>query len=199
MRVAEVQYDELDAEQKRIYDIIVGTRKNGLGGPFSVLVRIPHVAEPANDLHNALRLHGKLDRRIFELLILIVARAHTTEFAWVVHEAIALKAGLDTKVIEAVRERRVPDFPNADERVTYDLVLQLLQTRTLSTQTYQRGIERLGLDLLLEIVSAVGFYSMICLVLNSFEVPASGGIKPLAIADALSSATPAHRLKNPGS
>jgi 4-carboxymuconolactone decarboxylase len=183
MRVANVQYDQLDAEQKRIYDIIAGTRKGALGGPFSVLVRVPHVAEPANGLHNAYRLNGKLDRRIFELLILIVARAHATEFAWVVHEAIALKAGLDARIIDAVRERRVPDFQNADERLTYDLVTQLLQIKTLNKQAYQRGIDGLGLELMLELISAVGFYSMICLVLNTFAVPASGGITPLATAD----------------
>jgi 4-carboxymuconolactone decarboxylase len=184
MRVPEVRYEELDAGQKRVYDIIAGTRKSGLGGPFSVLVRIPHVAGPANDLHNAYRLNGKLDRRIFELLILIVARAHTTEFAWTVHEALALKAGLDENVIAAVRERRTADFKQADERLTYDLVTQLLQTRTLSSAAYQRGVEALGVDLMLELVSAVGFYSMICLVLNSFAVPASGGGTPLANSDA---------------
>jgi 4-carboxymuconolactone decarboxylase len=183
MRVSEVRYEELDAEQKRIYDIIAGTRKSGLGGPFSVLVRIPHVAEPANALHNAYRLNGKLDRRIFELLILIVARAHTAEFAWVVHEALALKAGLDPKIVDAVRERRVPSFNHADERLAYDLVTQLLQTKTLSTSVYKRGIDGLGLDLLLELVSAVGFYATVCLVLNAFAVPASGGGTPLAAAD----------------
>src|SRR5215208_4993936 len=171
MRVAEVRYEALDAEQKRVYDIIVGSRKSGLGRPFSVLVRITHVAEPANGLHNAFRLHGKLNRRIFELLILMVARAYTAEFAWVVHEALALKAGLDEQIIAAVRERRVPDFKGNDERLTYDLVNQLLQTKSLSSSAYQRGIDGLGLDLLLELVSAVGFYSMVCLVLNTFGVP----------------------------
>ena len=184
MRVAEVRYDELDADQKRIYDIIAGTRKSGLGGPFSVLVRIPHVAEPANGLHNAFRLSGRLDRRIFELLILIVARDHTTEFAWVVHEALALKAGLDEAIIAAVRERRLPDFKQADERLTYDLVMQLLRTKNLSESAYQRGIDLLGLDLLIELVSAVGFYTMVCLVLNTFAVPAAGNRTPLASADA---------------
>jgi 4-carboxymuconolactone decarboxylase len=183
MRVAEVRYEALDAEQKRVYDIIVGSRKSGLGGPFSVLVRIPHIAEPANGLHNAFRLNGKLDRRIFELLILMVARAYTAEFAWAVHEALALKAGLDEQIIAAVRERRVPDFKGNDERLTYDLVNQLLQTKTLSSLAYQRGVDGLGLDLLLELVSAVGFYSMVCLVLNTFAVRAPGDQAPLTAAD----------------
>ena len=183
MRVAEVRYEALNAEQKRVYDIIVGSRKSGLGGPFSVLVRIPHVAEPANGLHNAFRLHGKLNRRIFELLILMVARAYTAEFAWVVHEALALKAGLDEQIIAAVRERRVPDFKGNDERLTYDLVNQLLHTKTLSSSAYQQGIDGLGLDLLLELVSAVGFYSMVCLVLNTFGVPAPDGQTPLTAVD----------------
>lgn len=184
MRVGEVRYDELDPEQKRMYDIIAGTRKSGLGGPFSVLVRVPHVAEPANGLHNAFRLSGKLDRRIFELLILIVARQHTAEFAWVVHEALALRAGLDPAVIAAVRERRMPDFKHADERLTYDLVTQLLQTSRLNDSAYQRGVAALGVDLLIELTSAVGFYTLVCLVLNTFEVPAADGQIPLANADA---------------
>src|SRR5581483_10284846 len=149
-----------------------------------VLVRIPHVAEPANGLHNAYRLNGKLDRRILELLILMVARAHGAEFAWVVHEAIALKAGLEPAIVDALLDRRVPDFKQTDERLTYDLVTQLLQTKTLSKAAYKRGIDGFGLDLLLELVSAVGFYSMVCLVLNSFAVPAAEGQTPLASADA---------------
>jgi 4-carboxymuconolactone decarboxylase len=181
-RVADVRYEELNAEQKRMYDVIAGTRKSGLGGPFSVLVRIPHVAEPANGLHNAFRLNGKLDRRIFEMLILMVAREYTAEFAWVVHEALALKAGLAPAIITAVRERRVPDFTRADERLTYDLVTQLLHTKALNDAAYQRGIDALGLDLMVELVSAVGFYSMVCLVLNSFAVPAFDNSTPLASA-----------------
>jgi 4-carboxymuconolactone decarboxylase len=183
MRVAEVRYEELNTEQKRLYDIIAGSRKSGLGGPFSVLVRIPHVAEPANGLHNAFRLSGKLDRRLFELLILMVARKHTTEFAWVVHEALALKAGLDPAVIAALRARRMPDFKQADERLTYDLVSQLLEASRLNEDAYRRGFEALGLDLLIELTSAVGFYTMVCLVLNTFAVPASNGQSPLAAAD----------------
>jgi hypothetical protein len=33
MRVAEVRYKEFDAGQKRMCDIIAGTRKSGLGAP----------------------------------------------------------------------------------------------------------------------------------------------------------------------
>lgn len=183
MRVPEVRYDELNPEQKRLYDVIVGTRKSGLGGPFSVLVRIPHVGEPANGLHNAYRLTSKLDKRLLELLILMVARRHATEFAWVVHEALGLQAGLDPAVIAAVRERRTPSFARADEQLTYELVSQLLQSSTLNSVAYQRGLDGLGLDRLIELTSAVGFYTMVCLVLNTFGVPASGGQTPLAAAD----------------
>src|SRR3954469_13184787 len=134
MRVAEVRYDELDSEQKRIYDIIAGTRKSGLGGPFSVLVRVPHLAGPANDLHNAFRLEGKLDRDVFEMLVLMVARHHGSDFAWAVHEALALKAGLEPRIVEAIRTRRLPDTRRDTERLMFDIVTQLLQAGTLGAQ-----------------------------------------------------------------
>ena len=179
-RLEQVQVETLDPEQKRMYDIIVGTRKGGLGGPFSVLVRTPHIAEPANGLHNAFRLNGKLDRRLFELLVLMVARDYSTEFAWTVHEALARAAGLEADIIAAVRERRVPDFVHDDERLIYDLVMQLLTSKSLNDTTYRRGLAALGAGLLIEVTSAVGFYSMVCLILNTFGVPAPDGNAPLS-------------------
>jgi 4-carboxymuconolactone decarboxylase len=182
-RLEQVRPADLTAEQKRMYDIIVGTRATGLGGPFSVLVRTPYIAEPANGLHNAFRLTGKLDRRVFELLVCMVARECGAEYAWAVHEELARKAGLAPDVIVAVRERRMPGFAHDDERLIYDLTTQLLKTKTLNEATYRRAVAALGVDLLIEVTSAVGFYSMVCMLLNTFGVAAPGGERPLGSVD----------------
>ncbi len=182
-RLDNVRPSDLNAEQKRIYDIIVGTRASGLGGPFSVLVRTPYIAEPANGLHNAFRLTGKLDRRVFELLVCTVARECGAEYAWAVHEELARKAGLAPEIVAAVCERRTPEFSRDDERLIYDLTIQLLRTKTLNEPTYRCAVAALGVDLLIEVTSAVGFYSMVCMVLNTFGVSAPGGERPLGTVD----------------
>jgi 4-carboxymuconolactone decarboxylase len=55
--------------------------------------------------------------------------------------------------------------------VIYDVVTELLATKTVGTATYRRALQALGAELLIEAVGAVGFYSMVCMTLNVFEVP----------------------------
>jgi 4-carboxymuconolactone decarboxylase len=182
-RLDPVTVEDLDREQRALHDIIAGTRGGSLGGPLSVLIRTPHIADPANELHNAFRLNGRLDRHIFEMLVIVVARHHRTEFAWEIHARLALKAGLDSTIIETIRIGGDPVFTQPDERFVYDLTIQLLKNSTLDQPSYDHAAEMLGINHLIEVVSAVGFYSMLCLILNTFGVVAPSGEHPLAGAE----------------
>jgi 4-carboxymuconolactone decarboxylase len=160
----------MSAEQKQLYDIICATRAGHLGGPLSILIRTPHLAGAADDLHNAFRLNGKLKRRAFEMLVLMVAHHYKAAFAWVTHESLALKAGLPAQAIVAIAENRAPDFADKDEKTIHAVTERLLAQKTLDDVLYRRATEQLGSELLIETVAAVGFYSMVCLLLNSFDV-----------------------------
>jgi len=50
-----------------------------------------------NKVGDVLRILGKLDKRLIELLILVAAREWNCDYQWVVHEAAAVKAGLSPK------------------------------------------------------------------------------------------------------
>jgi 4-carboxymuconolactone decarboxylase len=172
--------EELTPEQRRLHDEIMRTREKGLSGPFGVWLRNPSVAEPAERLQNAFRLHSKLDRRVAELLVLLVARDWTAQYAWYLHEKLALKAGLDADAVAAIRDRRRPEALRDDEQVIYDVVTELQTTKTVSAATYDRALQVLGAEVLIEAVSAVGFYAMVCMTLNVFEVPIPSGATPIA-------------------
>jgi 4-carboxymuconolactone decarboxylase len=178
-RLSPIQPESLTPEQKQLYDQVMSTRPNGLAGPFGVWVRKPSVGEPCERLQNAFRLHGALDRRVAELLILMVAREWTAQYAWYLHEKLGLKAGLTADTIAAIRARERPPTLQPNEGLVYDLVRELLETKTISTATYDRSLQHLGEGLLIEVVSAVGFYSMVCMTLNAFDVPIPEGAPAL--------------------
>jgi 4-carboxymuconolactone decarboxylase len=178
-RLDPIRVEELTAEQRPVYEEIMRTRPKGLAGPFGVWLRRPSIAEPCEKLQSAFRLHGRLDRRLAELLVLLVAREWTAQYAWYMHERLAREAGLDPATIEAIRERRRPAALLPDEQPVYDVVTELLATRTLSTATYQRAVDALGTDLLIEVVGAMGYYTMACITLNTFAVPIPAGTTPL--------------------
>lgn len=178
-RVPVLQVEDLAPEQRRIYNDIARSRGGVVRGPFPIWLRNPGLAEHADQLGNALRVHGKLEKRLFELVVLIVARHWSAQYEWFSHSKSALKAGLAPEIVEAVRDHRLPEFVREDERLVYEIVAELVETRTLSQPSYDRALAALGLDLLIEMITAAGFYTMVAMVLNAFDAPVPSGERPL--------------------
>jgi 4-carboxymuconolactone decarboxylase len=178
-RVPEVQLDHLTPEQERVYGEISQARRGVVRGPFAIWIRLPEIADRANQFANALRLHGKLDRRLFELMVLIIARYWSAQYEWYAHEEHGLKAGLSPQVVDAIRNHRNPDFKRDDERLIYDVITELNETKTLSESTYNRALNALGLDLLIELITGAGFYTTAAMMINVFDAPVPDGKRPL--------------------
>ncbi|MFY9694885.1 MAG: carboxymuconolactone decarboxylase family protein [Xanthobacteraceae bacterium] len=175
-RVDEVKRESLDARQRQLYDDIMRTRPRGaLSGPFSVWMHTPDIAEAANGLANCFRVHARLDKRLIELITLMMCRAGTVKYAWSVHEPLARQAGLSPHVVDAIRANKQPDFSRDDERLIYDLVTELRTTKALSDGTFARATAAFGRDGVIEAVSCAGFYAMAGFVLNAFDVPPPPG------------------------
>jgi protein-tyrosine-phosphatase len=86
----------------------------------------------------------------------------------------------DFVVVIAEKERWPPKFTREDERVVYDTITELNETHTLSGLAYDRALAALGLDLLIELIAAAGFYTMVAMTLNAFDAPVPGGKRPLS-------------------
>jgi 4-carboxymuconolactone decarboxylase len=177
-RVEDLKPESLTPEQKAIHDRIAGSRGGTVRGPFAIWLRNPAVADAADKFGTILR-KGKLDGRLFELMVLLVARHWSAQYEWFAHERHAREVGIPDPVIEALRHRRKPEFARDDERLVYDLVTEMNETRTLSQPTYDRAVVMLGLDLVIELITALGFYTMVAIMLNGFDAPVPGGARPL--------------------
>ena len=171
--------DQLTPEQKRLHDAIAGPRGGSVGGPFAVWLRVPRIAEAANRMGNSLRLEGKLDRRLFELAILVIARHWSAQYEWFVHEKAALNAGVSSDVVEALRHGQAPRFARSDEQLVYDVVRELQETRALAQASFDRALAALGPDLVIELISVIGFYTTAAMMINAFDAPVPSGARPL--------------------
>jgi 4-carboxymuconolactone decarboxylase len=178
MRVEDLKPETLTAEQKAIHDRIAGSRGGVVRGPFAIWLRQPAIADAADRLGSTLR-KCSLDQRLFELMVLVVARHYSAQYEWFAHERHAREVGLDPAVIEAIRGRRKPTFTDDNEQIVYDVVAEMNETRTLSQSTYDRAVAALGLDKMIELVTALGFYTMVAIMLNGFDAPVPGGERPL--------------------
>jgi 4-carboxymuconolactone decarboxylase len=180
-RIANLSPESMNVDQRRIHDEIAAKRRGIVAGPFAIWLRNPTLADRANQLGNALRADGKLDKRLFELMVLITARRWSAQYEWHAHEHQARSAGLPDAVIEALRAGAVPVFAAADEQLIYDMTTALHAGGVLPAAIYDRALALFGLDQLIELSAAIGFYAMVAMTLNTFDAPVPGGGHPLPV------------------
>ncbi len=179
-RLPELKIADFDPEQKRaLASLRTVISQDGLGGPFSVWLRMPGIGPALIELFVAMRRQSKLERRLFELMTLVVIRRWSAQFAWWAHGARAQEVGIAPEIVEAIRTRRVPTIDRADEKVVYDLATEIMDTHRVSDATYARARETLGEAVLIELMTSIGFYNMVGITLTGFDVATPDGSRPL--------------------
>jgi 4-carboxymuconolactone decarboxylase len=165
----------LTPEQQRVYGEIAAAHTGNVRGPWAIGLRVPEVADHLHQLYERLARDSKLGQRLYELIVLVVARHWTAQFAWQTHEKNALAAGIAPATVDAIRERRTPRFERDDERIAYDTVTELSTSRALSDASYANAQAFFGDDLLVELISVAGLYTMVAMLLNAFDAPVPAG------------------------
>ncbi len=166
----------LTREQLRIYGEIAGPRDGQVGGPFAVwLPAMPEFADRVNRVGEVLRFRGKLPKQLLEILILCVARHWGSDFQWSAHAALAVRFGLRAEYIEQIRLGDNPQFTEEAPKAIFAAATELLRDRKLSQHSYDRLATLFDFEELVELITALGQYSMAAIVMNAFEiVPADG-------------------------
>ena len=170
-RLADIVPENLDAEQRRAYHDILNSPRGVVQGPLRVWVNSPGLADRAQALGAFCRYDTCLEPRLSELAIIVTGAHWRAGFEWHVHAPIAIKAGLDPICVEAIRRREQPAFEKADEAAVHAFARELLDTRRVSAATYAGALALLGERALIDLVGILGYYGLICMTINAFEVP----------------------------
>lgn len=165
----------LTPEQKRVHDEILSGPRGIVEGPLRVWLMSPKLADRAQALGAFCRYDTKLPPRLSELAILVTGAFWKAGFEWAVHCPIALKAGVDPAVAEAIRTRKEPVFAAEEDAAVYAFARELHANRKVSDATYDRAIAALGLETVVELVGVLGYYTLISMTINAFHVPLPEG------------------------
>jgi 4-carboxymuconolactone decarboxylase len=177
MRVPELSYDQLSPEQKDIFDEITAGPRGRVHGPFLVWLHRHELLRRGQALGLYCRFNSGLEPRLSELTILVVSSYWQAETEWHDHSVNAIKLGVDADALEAMRVGKQPAFKKPDEQALYEFVSEMLKTHRVSDATYQRAVDIFGQDLVIDLVGIVGYYCLIAMTLNVFEVPLPAGAK----------------------
>lgn len=174
-RIPELALEAMSEAQREAHDEIVSGPNGRVVGPYNAWLQSPELARRARSLSEFIRFKSSLPKNLSELAILLSGRHWKSEFEFYAHAILGRKAGLDEQIIAAIAEKKRPVFSNGEEEIVYDFCTELYDTHRISDATYGRAVEAFGLPTVVELVATAGYYSMVSLTLNAFEVPLPPG------------------------
>ena len=162
--------EELTPEQRAACAEAVSGLRGRVPAPMVAWLRNPELARRAQKLGELLRYQTTLEPRLSELAILVCARHWTSHYEWTAHKREGLKAGMDPEAVAAIAARRKPGLRDTREQAVYDVASALLATGRVPAVLHARATEALGERGLVELVGILGYYSLVALTLNAFEI-----------------------------
>ena len=181
-RLRTLELSELSESQKKIYNHIDSGPRGGVAGPFLAWLRCPDYLEKLEQVSSYLRYGTSFSPRLSEFAILITARFWGAQYEWFAHAPIAIKAGLPKEIVESLRRNEVPENLNEDESALYDFCQQVHKNHFVSDEVYASALNRFGEKGLVELSSLIGYYTIVSMTLNVFnlDVP-EGETSPLNV------------------
>jgi len=174
-RFRPLSYDEMTTEQRTMIEHVLRGERASTGGPFNVLLRSPKMGDAAQQLGAEIRFHSSLSPRLREMAILIVARHWTAQYEWYAHKRLALDAGVQPSIIEAIAARKRPPHLDADQQAVYDFECELLETHEVADLRFRAAVSAIGERGVVDLIGLMGYYHLVSMVLNVDRYPLPQG------------------------
>jgi 4-carboxymuconolactone decarboxylase len=178
-RFKELTPETMTPEQRKAADAIqAGPRGSGLRGPFNALLRSPELCDLVQRVGAYVRYSSSIPARLNEMAIIMAGRKWTAQYEFYAHRRLAIDAGLKPAICDAIAAGTRPQGMQDDEAEVYDFCSGLLSTGQVSDADFGRIKNRFGERGAIDLIGAIGYYSLVSMVLNVDGVPLPAGEAP---------------------
>ena len=167
--------DSMNAAQQAAADSIINGPRKAIFGPFVPLLQAPALMEHIGKVGETLRFKGTLADPVRELVICVVAREVGNQFEWQTHAPLAVKAGVPEAAVSDVGAGRRPHGLAAELACAVDFASELMLRNGVSDATYAAAVAQFGEAGTVELTALVGYFTMICWVMNVARTPGPAG------------------------
>ncbi len=169
--------DTLAPDERRVWDMIASSPRGRVEGPLRVWVKSPAFAEKAQALGAFCRFGSSLPARLSELAILTTGAHWQAGFEWYAHLPLAIAGGLAPEIAESIRKGETPKFTKADEAAVHAFATELITRKRVSDGTYAATVALIGERGTIDLVGILGYYALISMTINAFEVALPEGVE----------------------
>jgi 4-carboxymuconolactone decarboxylase len=179
-RLSAVERESLPQDERRFFDAVRWIRRHPISGPFIVSMNSsPDMAARIAHLGHYFHARGQGDEsvlpmRVRSFISVIGSRALDAPYEWSAWVNWALDAGVPQETVDDVREGRPPRSLTAEDQLVTDFCMQMISgSHRVSDATFEAALDHFGPQRLLELVVTVGYFALIALPLNAFEIEMS--------------------------
>ena len=177
-RFKPLTWETLNPAQLKMVESVMTGQRGSMQGPYNVLLRSPELGNLAQQFGAHTRFNSSLPLALNELAILLVARFWTCQFVWWAHKRIALEAGLDQTLIQAIVSGQRPQNFTVDTAVAYEFCDELLQTRSVTDKSYAAAVKLFGEAGVVDLMGTMSYYTLVSMSLNVDQYPLPDGALP---------------------
>jgi 4-carboxymuconolactone decarboxylase len=159
----------LSPRQREISDGIT-RRRGAVTGPFRIWLRSPDLCRCVEALGTYCLAESSLAPRLRELALLVAARHWDAQHSWNAHVDKAVGAGVPPDALKRLASGLEPEFPSPDEQVLHRFATEVLERHFVSDDTFAAALELFGEQGLVDLIGALGNFSMQAMLLNAFEL-----------------------------
>ena len=168
-RLPPLARNDLNDEGKAIYDKIVGTGPAPTTGPVALSLYSPKIALVFSDLNGFLRYNGDLSARHTEVAIVAATWEIQQQYEYSAHEPAALRLGAPQAVIDTIKFNREPVGLSPEETMIIKLSRAIMRNHKVSSELYAEAVKLFGRKGLVELVTVMGDYVMVGMVMTAID------------------------------
>ena len=162
---------DVPAEHHGVVDHVLKVFNN-IRGPFSMLLHSPKLADKILGVGDFYRDDSVVEGKHRSLAILVGVRERKAAYVWAAQVGAAKRAGVREEAIDVIRGNgdRGKLTPEEREIVTY--AEQLIKQNRVDQNTFDALAKKHDAQWMVELTAAANYYTILCGVVNAFEVPA---------------------------
>ncbi len=145
-------------------------------GPFNALFLSPGIGDAIQKLGAAIRYQTSLPADLLEVAICTMGGHWRANFEFWAHARLAANADVSADAIEAIRTGGAPDFGDERQQTVYQFGRELIENQRVSDESYAALTDMIGEDGVFEVASVMGYYALVSIGLNTFNVAMPPGI-----------------------
>lgn len=171
--MARIDYFDPETSEDHVIRAMGGKKKLNI---FKMIANSENAGPEVLELGKKLSVGSSLDHVVREIVILRVGYLSNAAYEIRQHTAVARRVGLSDELIDAIGEYPESEFAFTEEQRGYlEFTDAVVEETTVSDELFSFASQRLTNSQLVELVLLIGFYMLVCRVMNTFEIDLETG------------------------